>query len=140
MENETDSMRFLKDAVDPVALSPLTLAFIGDCVYELFVREALVTEANRPAGKLHAQKVRYVSAAAQAKAYRFIEDSLTEKESNIFKRGRNAHTTHTPKNMTNADYHTATGIEALFGFLYLSGETERLRELFGIIRSKGGDF
>ena len=51
MENETDSMRFLKDAVDPVALSPLTLAFIGDCVYELFVREALVTEANRPAGK-----------------------------------------------------------------------------------------
>lgn len=140
MENETDSMRFLKDAVDPVALSPLTLAFIGDCVYELFVREALVTEANRPAGELHAQKVRYVSAAAQAKAYRFIEDSLTEKESNIFKRGRNAHTTHTPKNMTNADYHTATGIEALFGFLYLSGETERLRELFGIIRSKGGDF
>lgn len=133
-------MRFLKDAVDPVALSPLTLAFIGDCVYELFVREALVTEANRPAGELHAQKVRYVSAAAQAKAYRFIEDSLTEKESNIFKRGRNAHTTHTPKNMTNADYHTATGIEALFGFLYLSGETERLRELFGIIRSKGGDF
>lgn len=140
MENETDSMRFLKDAVDPVALSPLTLAFIGDCVYELFVLEALVTEANRPAGELHAQKVRYVSAAAQAKAYRFIEDSLTEKESNIFKRGRNAHTTHTPKNMTNADYHTATGIEALFGFLYLSGETERLRELFGIIRSKGGDF
>lgn len=140
MENETDSMRFLKDAVDPVALSPLTLAFIGDCVYELFVREALVTEANRPAGELHAQKVRYVSAAAQAKAYRFIEDSLTEKESNIFKRGRNAHTTHTPKNMTNADYHTATGIEALFGFLYLSGETERLRKLFGIIRSKGGDF
>mgnify|MGYP000098601555 FL=1 len=140
MENETDSMRFLKDAVDPVALSPLTLAFIGDCVYELFVREALVTEANRPASELHAQKVRYVSAAAQAKAYRFIEDSLTEKESNIFKRGRNAHTTHTPKNMTNADYHTATGIEALFGFLYLSGETERLRELFGIIRSKGGDF
>ncbi len=140
MENETDSMRFLKDAVDPVALSPLTLAFIGDCVYELFVREALVTEANRPAGELHAQKVRYVSAAAQAKAYRFIEDSLTEKESNIFKRGRNAHTTHTPKNMTNADYHTATGIEALFGFLYLSGEAERLRELFGIIRSKGGDF
>ena len=140
MENETDSMRFLKDAVDPVALSPLTLAFIGDCVYELFVREALVTEANRPAGELHAQKVRYVSAAAQAKAYRFIEDSLTEKESSIFKRGRYAHTTHTPKNMTNADYHTATGIEALFGFLYLSGETERLRELFGIIRSKGGDF
>ena len=113
MEKDFDSLRFLSNTVDPVALSPLTLAFIGDCVYELFVREALVTEANRPAGELHAQKVKYVSASAQTKAYHLIEPHLTERESSVFKRGRNAHTTHTPKNMTNADYHTATGFEAL---------------------------
>lgn len=136
MEKDFDSLRFLSDAVDPVAFSPLTLAFIGDCVYELFVREALVAEANRPAGELHAQKVKYVSAAAQTKAYHLIEPYLTEKESSVFKRGRNAHTTHTPKNMTNADYHTATGFEALFGFLYLSGEINRLRELFTVIRGE----
>lgn len=140
MENELDSLRFLSGDVDPVALSPLTLAFIGDCVYELFVREALVTEANRPAGELHAQKVKYVSAAAQTKAFHLIENSLTDRETSIFKRGRNAHTTHTPKNMTNADYHTATGFESLFGFLYLSGELDRLRELFETIWNKEETF
>lgn len=115
---------------NPNSLSPLTLAFIGDCVYELFVREALVKQANRPAGELHKTKVQFVSAFAQANAYRLIKDDLTEKEQDIFKRGRNAHTTHTPKNMSSADYHTATGFEALFGYLYLCGETDRLNALF----------
>lgn len=129
--------RFLESKTDPNQLSPLTLAFIGDCVYELFVRETLVNEANRPASELHTEKVRFVSAAAQAEAFRLIEPMLTEKEQEIFRRGRNAHTTHTPKNMTGADYHTATGFEALFGFLYLSGDLPRLRELFAKIVSDG---
>ncbi len=113
--------------------SPLTLAFIGDSVFELMVREALVKEANRPTGDLHQEKVKFVSASAQADAYRLIEEDLTEEEIEVFKRGRNAHTTHTPKNMTNADYHTATGFEALFGYLYLEKRNERLLELFNKI-------
>lgn len=129
--------KFLESKADPNQLSPLTLAFIGDCVYELFVRETLVNEANRPANELHTEKVKFVSAAAQAEAFRLIEPELTEKEAEIFRRGRNAHTTHTPKNMTGADYHTATGFEALFGFLYLSGDLTRLRELFAIITAHG---
>ncbi|MBQ0136275.1 MAG: ribonuclease III [Oscillospiraceae bacterium] len=122
--------RFLDNNVDANQLSPGTLAFIGDCVFELFVREALVTEANRPSSELHAEKVKFVSASAQANSMRLLEGDLTEKELEIFKRGRNAHTTHTPKNMTNADYHAATGFETLFGYLYLNGEISRLRELF----------
>lgn len=135
MANEFN--RFLDTPTDPNQLSPLTLAFIGDCVYEMFVREALVTEANRPGNELHTRKVKYVSATAQADAYRKIKDSLTEKEEEIFKRGRNAHTNHTPKNMSSADYHAATGFETLFGYLYLKGEIDRLRELFLMIWKDG---
>ncbi|NLL63332.1 MAG: ribonuclease III [Ruminococcaceae bacterium] len=115
---------------NPKDLSPLTLAFLGDSVFELLVREMLVNEANRPSAEFHTEKIKFVSAAAQAKAFKIIEPDLTDAELAIFKRGRNAHTTNTPKNMSSADYHTATGIEALFGFLYLSGEKDRLRELF----------
>lgn len=125
--------RFLNNETDPNQLSPSTLAFIGDCVFELFVREALVTQANRPSSELHAEKVKFVSASAQAESFHILEGDLTDKELEIFKRGRNAHTTHTPKNMSNADYHAATGFETLFGYLYLNGELDRLRELFNKI-------
>lgn len=125
--------RFLDTDVDPNQLSPLDLAFIGDCVHELFVREALVTEANRPTAELHAIKVKQVNADAQKAAIEFLLPYLTEKETSIYKRGRNAHTNHTPKNMSSASYHAATGFEALLGYLYLNGELDRLRELFGLI-------
>ena len=111
-------------------MSPGALAFLGDSVFELLVREALVKEANRPSGDLHTEKVKYVSAAAQAKAFEIIKDELSDEELDIFKRGRNAHTSHTPKNMSSADYHAATGFEALFGYLYLKGDKARLLELF----------
>ena len=117
----------------PELLSPLTLAFLGDCVYEMLVREALVREANRPASELHARKVKYVNASAQTKAFKKIESLLTENELSVFKRGRNAHTSHTPKNMSNAEYHTATGFESLFGYLHLCGSVERINELFNVI-------
>lgn len=125
--------RFLTTDVDPNLLSPLDLAFIGDSVYELFVREALVSEANRPTSELHAEKVKFVNANAQESAAHDIAAFLTDKEKDIYRRGRNAHTHHTPKNMSSASYHAATGFEALFGYLYLNGELDRLRELFRII-------
>ena len=116
--------------MDNSQYSPLTLAFLGDSVFELLVREALVKEANRPGSELHKEKLEFVSAAAQADAFRIIESDLSEKELEVFKRGRNAHTNHTPKNMSTADYHAATGLEALFGYLHLEGETERMDEPF----------
>ena len=125
--------RFLNTETDPNLLSPLDLAFLGDCVYELFVREKLVTEANRPNRDLHAAKVKLVNANAQEAAIKTLLPLLTEKEASVFRRGRNAHTNHTPKNMSSASYHAATGCETLFGYLYLSGELDRLREFFEII-------
>ena len=126
-------MRFNDTKIQPRQLSPLNLAFIGDCIYELLVREALVCEANRPVNELHRESVKYVSAKAQTEAYAKIKDMLTEEETAQFKRGRNAKVGHSPKSATDAEYHTATGIEALFGYLYLSGKTERIKQLFATI-------
>lgn len=111
--------------IDVKTLSPLTLAFVGDGVYSLMVREWLVSKANRPVGELHALAVKLVRAEAQAAAIHALMASLTEEEVAAFKRGRNAHTSRSGN-----DYHHATGFEALFGYLYLSGKTERLQELF----------
>ncbi|MBP3627522.1 MAG: ribonuclease III [Clostridia bacterium] len=113
-------------------LSPSVLAFVGDGVYGLFVRTKL-SEVNRPSGELHKMSVQYVNAASQAKAYEIIADSLTENEMGIFKRGRNFQTHSAPKSSTLGEYHTATGLECLFGYLYLSGENERAKELFELI-------
>ena len=126
-------MRFNDTEIQPRQLSPLNLAFIGDCIYEILVREALVCEANRPVNELHRESVKYVSAKAQTEAYAKIKDMLTEEETAQFKRGRNAKVGHSPKSATDAEYHTATGIEALFGYLYLSGKTERIKQLFAAI-------
>ena len=126
-------MRFNDTKIQPRQLSPLNLAFIGDCIYEILVREALVCEANRPVNELHRESVKYVSAKAQTEAYAKIKDMLTEEETAQFKRGRNAKVGHSPKSATYAEYHTATGIEALFGYLYLSGKTERIKQLFSAI-------
>ena len=126
-------MRFNDTKIQPRQLSPLNLAFIGDCIYEILVREALVCEANRPVNELHRESVKYVSAKAQTEAYAKIKDMLTEEETAQFKRGRNAKVGHSPKSATDAEYHTATGIEALFGYLYLCGKTERIKQLFAAI-------
>ncbi len=120
---------------NPNLLSPSVLAFVGDAVYGLMVRTALA-EVNRPSGELHKLSVKLVNATAQANAYKIIEPTLTEKEVLVFKRGRNFKTGNTPKNSSGGDYHTATGLETLFGFLYLSGETERLKTLFNLIWEK----
>lgn len=110
-------------------LNPAVLAFVGDAVYGLLVREKLA-EVNRRSGELHTLSVKLVNAAAQSRAFKIIEDDLGEDELSAFKRGRNFHTSSSPKNATKGEYHTATGLEALFGFLHLSGQKNRIQELF----------
>lgn len=123
-------MRFLDDACEVKNLSPLTLAFIGDGVFEVFVRERLVCQANRPVNELHRQTVSHVKAAAQKQAMETLLPLLTEEETAVFKRGRNAKSNTTPKNASEGDYHWATGFETLWGYLYLKGAADRLKELF----------
>lgn len=115
---------------NPKLLSPLTLAFVGDGVYELLVRKRIVEAGSMPPKKLNAHKVEMVRASAQAAVYDGLEPLLTEDERDMLKRGRNAHTGSVPKNAQMADYRKATGVEALFGFLYLKGDWERLYFLF----------
>lgn len=118
---------------NPKLLSPLTLAFIGDGVFELFVRERLVCKGNCPVNKLHKNTVAQVCCGAQALAAQRLLPILTEEEAAVYNRGRNAHVGHVPKNAQIADYHAATAFEALFGYVYLTGNIERLRELFQLV-------
>lgn len=113
-------------------LSPSSLAFVGDAVYSLLVRTAL-SKINRPSGELHNLAVKYVNANAQQTAYEIIKNDLNETEISVFKRGRNFHTNNTPKNSNKTAYHTATGLETLFGYLYLSEQKERINFLFSEI-------
>ena len=113
-------------------LSPSVLSFVGDAVYTLLVRTHLA-DKSRPSGELHELAVNFVKAPAQAEAFKKIEPYLSEDELSVFRRGRNFHTANTPKSASGADYHTATGLECIFGFLHLSGNSGRIAELFGII-------
>ncbi|MBR5523859.1 MAG: ribonuclease III [Clostridia bacterium] len=117
--------RLYPQDLDLHTLSPLALAFVGDGVYSLMVRERLLSQANRPVNDLHRLAVREVRAEAQAAAMERLLPLLTEEEEAVFKRGRNAHTAR-----SGADYHRATGLESLFGYLYLAGRIDRVRELF----------
>lgn len=128
-------MRFVDKKVNPKQLSPLNLAFIGDCVYEMLVRETLVIDANRPVNDLHRESVKFVSAKAQTAAFEKIKDILTEDEMAVYKRGRNAKVGHSPKSATEGEYHCATGVEALFGYLYLTEQLDRIKELFSQINA-----
>lgn len=114
-------------------ISPLTLAFVGDGVYDLLVRDYLVNLANRPVGELNKIKVSFVNCTSQAKFAQFLLPHLTEKETAVYKRGRNAAPKTTAKNGSVADYHSATGLESLFGYLHLSGEEARIQKLFDLI-------
>lgn len=109
--------------------SPLTLAYIGDAIYDLIIRTVVVERANRPANDLHRITVRYVSATAQSRIVEALMDRLTEEEQSVYRRGRNSKPHTTAKNATTADYMKATGFEAVLGFLYLNGDMKRALEL-----------
>ena len=128
MENENVIEHTYADEV-----SPLTLAFVGDGVYDLLVREYLVRQSNRPVGELNKIKVGFVNCKSQAEYAKILLPHLSEREFSVYKRGRNAAPKCTPKNGTVADYHSATGLESLFGYLHLKNEKERITELFNII-------
>ena len=127
-------MKQIFDSVcDPKQLSPLTLAFLGDAVYELLVRERLVRKGSRPSSELHRLSVTRVCCRAQALASEKLVPILTKEEAEIFRRGKNAHPGHIPRNADQQDYHLATALEALFGYLYLNGQNDRAREIFDVI-------
>ncbi len=110
-------------------LSPLQLAYIGDAVYELFIRTYLL-DSSMPVKKLHNETTQYVKAKSQSDIIHALEDALTEEEKDLVRRGRNAKTNSMPKNAELIDYKYATGFESLMGYLYLTGKDERMEELF----------
>ena len=111
----------------------LALAHVGDAVFELMVRTWLCVGGVSTAKRLHSGAVEYVSARAQAAAAERVVTVLCEEELAVFRRGRNAHVNSVPRGSSFEEYHLATAVEVLFGFLFLSGREERLDELFGLI-------
>ena len=115
------------------AISSLGLAHLGDAVFELMVRSWLCLHGKASARGLHKATVRYVAAPAQARAVEKVLPLLSEEEHDVFRRGRNTSPHRVPQNASRAEYQAATGLEALFGWLYLQGKTERLNELFSVM-------
>lgn len=121
-----------KDINDAKLLSPLVWAYVGDSVYELFVRTKLTNNSNAKPHKLHIESIKYVKAKAQADILKRIQDNLTDDEKDIVRRGRNTENHHVAKNANVADYSQSTGFEALIGYLYLTKQDERLEEILNM--------
>ncbi len=120
---------FNLDRKDPRTIPGLTLAYLGDCIYELIIRSMLVEQGIMHVSELNKAAVSHVRAGAQAKLMQSIEGKLTEDETAVYHRGRNVKSASVPKNASVAEYRIATGFEALMGYLYLKGETGRIFEL-----------
>ncbi len=110
-------------------MSPLTWAYIGDAIYELYVRKYLIETTNLKPNKLHKEAIKFVKAGAQAELLNKLQDILTEEEKEIVRRGRNVQNHHLPKNTAPTDYMYSTAFEGLIGYLYLSKQEERLNEI-----------
>lgn len=123
---------FACEEVDIKAYSPLTLAYIGDSIYDVMIRTVVVERGNRSANNLHKMAVKYVNAGVQAAMADALLESLSEEELAVYKRGRNAKSYTKAKNATVNDYRKATGLEALFGYLYLQDKMDRIIELIKI--------
>lgn len=119
--------------MDIQQMNALELAFVGDAVYELLVRENIAKSINSNPNTLHKMAVEYVRAEAQSAALRVIEPLFTETEANIARRGRNSTKVTVPKSASPRDYRAATALEAVFGYLHLSGQTARINELMTAI-------
>ena len=118
-------------------LNPLVWAYVGDSVYELFIRTNLVNNSNEKVHKLHINAIKYVKAAGQAKILKAIEEELTEEEKNIVRRARNTQNHHIAKNATPAEYAYATAFEGLIGYLYLTKQDERLKYILNKALEEG---
>lgn len=115
--------------VDIRTYSPLTLAYIGDGIYDLIIRTVVVERGNRAAANLHKKSIKFVNAATQAAMIEAIREELSEEEQSVYRRGRNAKSYTTAKNASIGDYRKATGFEALLGYLYLQDKMDRVIEL-----------
>ena len=113
-------------------LSPLVWAYIGDSIYEMFIRTKLVNDSNAKPHKLHIESIKYVKAKSQADTLKKIMNNLTEEEKDIVRRGRNTENHHVAKNANVADYSYSTAFEALLGYLYLTRQDERLSEILSM--------
>ena len=118
-----------KDIKDVDMLSPLVWAYVGDAVYELYIRTHLINNSNAKPHKLHVESIKYVKAKAQADILKNLQDNLTDEENVIVRRGRNTENHHVAKNANVADYAQSTAFEALIGYLYLSKNDDRLKEI-----------
>lgn len=123
----------MENKLDVTSMPSLSLAFVGDSVYEILTREYLCKHNCGRVGQMNKLKVDMVCCKAQAQAVKKLMPHLSEEEQGVFRRGRNVNVNSASKSSTLADYHAATGLEALFGYLYLSGREARCRQLFGII-------
>lgn len=124
------------EAGDVREYSPLTLAYMGDAVYELLIRTKVVTHGNAPVNKLNKKASQLAKAGAQSAMAEILTTYFTEEELSVYKRGRNAHSYTKAKNATTGDYRRATGFEAVFGYLYLKGDMARISELFDLAMEK----
>lgn len=126
----TELMNISKDKKDVELMPPLVWAYVGDCIYELYIRTKLINNTKLNPHKLHIETIKYVKASAQAEILRKIEDELTEEEQDIVRRTRNTQNHHLPKNASVQEYMYATAFEGLVGYLYLTKQEERLNEIF----------
>ena len=124
-------MLFTDKKINPKEYSPLPLAYIGDSVYDLFIRTKVIEKGNRHVTDMHKESVKFVKAHSQAESVHAIENKLTEDEIRVLKWGRNAKST-PPKNADVTDYRYATGFETLLGYLYLEGNMDRLKEVLNM--------
>ncbi|MGI6089137.1 MAG: Mini-ribonuclease 3 [Bilifractor porci] len=118
-----------KQQLSPEQYSPLTLAYIGDAIYEIYIRTMIVTKANAPVHLLHEKSSALVRAGKQSEIVGILEPLFTEKERQVYHRGRNAKAYTKAKNAGILEYRRATGLEAVMGYLYLKGDLDRIREL-----------
>jgi len=119
----------MKNETEVNLISPLVWAYVGDSVYEVFIRAHLVETTKLKPHKLHIEAIKYVKAKAQAEMLQKLQDMLTDKEKEIVRRTRNTENHHVPKNADPTDYMYATAFEGLIGYLYLSGQNDRLKEI-----------
>jgi ribonuclease-3 family protein len=129
MTKDLEGFQFFEPSVPPHLVSPLALAYLGDAVYDLYVRQYVLSRPSHRPNQLHREATRFVSAKAQAKAVRLLEGELTEEERGMLRRGRNAKSHAAPKNTDVLDYRHSTGFECLVGYLYVTRRYERLETL-----------